>query len=133
MRDRPDRYVQQVFPVIELHNYVVRGPTSSAVELIANNALHAGIVMPEANAAVDGDQALEIRLWTGDEDKGMARWNPFKMLAELAELLATFGISLRRGDIVLAGSPLPLCTVNPGDSIRVSFPSVAEVTATLET
>ncbi len=133
LRDGPHRYVQQVFPVIELHNYVFRSPTSSAVELIANNALHAGIVMPQAKAEVRGDQALEIRLWIGDEDKGVAHWNPFRMLPKLAELLAAFGISLRRGDILLAGSPLPLFTVNPGDCIRVSCPSVAEVTATVET
>lgn len=132
LRDRPHRFVQQVFPVIELHNYVFRGPTSSAGELIANNALHAGVVMPEARAAVDGDQALEIRLWIGAEEKGAAHWNPFTTLVELAELLSEFGVRLRRGDIVLAGSPLPLYTVNPGDSIRAFFPSASEVAATVE-
>ena len=34
--------VGRVFPVIELHNHVLRGATKTASELIANNAIHAG-------------------------------------------------------------------------------------------
>ncbi len=36
--------VARVFPVIELHNHVMRGEQPSAGELIANNAIHAGFV-----------------------------------------------------------------------------------------
>ena len=36
--------VARVFPVIELHNRVMRGEQPSAGELIANNAIHAGFV-----------------------------------------------------------------------------------------
>ena len=38
-------FVESVFPVIELHNHVMRGKLPSAGELIANNALHAGFVV----------------------------------------------------------------------------------------
>ena len=36
--------ISRVFPVIELHNHVMRGQQASAGELIANNAIHAGFV-----------------------------------------------------------------------------------------
>ena len=36
--------ISRIFPVIELHNHVMRGQQSSAGELIANNAIHAGFV-----------------------------------------------------------------------------------------
>jgi len=36
--------VARIFPVIELHNLVMRGERPSAGELIANNAIHAGVV-----------------------------------------------------------------------------------------
>ena len=39
--------VARVFPVIELHNHVMRGEQPSAGELIANNAIHAGFVAGE--------------------------------------------------------------------------------------
>jgi 2-keto-4-pentenoate hydratase len=43
------------FVIIELHNYVFRGPIENrAAELVANNAIHAGVVLPaeETTAAV---------------------------------------------------------------------------------
>ena len=36
--------VSRVFPVIELHQYVTRAKNPNAAELIANNAMHAGVV-----------------------------------------------------------------------------------------
>jgi len=36
--------ISRVFPVIELHHFVIRGERPSAGELIANNAIHGGVV-----------------------------------------------------------------------------------------
>ena len=36
--------ISRIFPVIELHNHVMRGQQASAGELIANNAIHAGFI-----------------------------------------------------------------------------------------
>ncbi len=38
-----------VFPVIELHNFVFRAPKKSLSELIANNGLNKGIILPDQN------------------------------------------------------------------------------------
>jgi 2-keto-4-pentenoate hydratase len=62
--DEPTRIIGTVFPVIELHHHVIRGRGSAATELIANNAIHAGFVMPSQPAASWQDVCvdLEIRL-----------------------------------------------------------------------
>jgi 2-keto-4-pentenoate hydratase len=41
-----DAEIARIFPVIELHNYVFRSKTPNLQELIANNGLHAGVVLP---------------------------------------------------------------------------------------
>jgi 2-keto-4-pentenoate hydratase len=43
--------VEGWFPIIELHQYVFRGNRATATELIAGNAMHAGIVLPAASAS----------------------------------------------------------------------------------
>ncbi|MSV36341.1 MAG: hypothetical protein EXQ47_12205 [Bryobacterales bacterium] len=129
LRDIPRQYVSAVFPIIELHNYVVRGPELHAVELIANNAFHAGIVVPETNKVGVGPEVLEISVAINGEQMGVASLDPFSTLYELAQLLRVFGISLRQGQIVLTGSPLPLYPVDEGDGISISCSTVGEVTA----
>jgi hypothetical protein len=39
--------IESVFPVIELHDYVLRSPQPCCRELIANNGMHAGFVVAE--------------------------------------------------------------------------------------
>ena len=41
-----DGEIKTVFPVIELHNLIFRGERKSLSELIANNGLNAGVVLP---------------------------------------------------------------------------------------
>lgn len=42
----PAEVIFSAFPVIELHNYIFRNDPHTAQELIGNNAIHAGVVMP---------------------------------------------------------------------------------------
>ena len=50
LRNNPEVVARNV-TVIELHNYVFRGPASSrASELVANNAIHAGVVIADEEA-----------------------------------------------------------------------------------
>lgn len=133
LRDAPHEFVTSVFPVIELHNYVVRGRNPSAVEAIANNAFHAGVVAADRQPSMNKREPLEISVWINAEQQGVASADPFATLYTLAKLLAAVGINLRRDEIVLTGSPLPLCPVNPGENILVRCPTIAEVAATVET
>lgn len=116
------------FPVIELHNYVFRSEARRAQELIANNAIHAGVVMRESEAG-----AGEMRVMKNGETLGTA--GPvfaFDSLVMLARHLERRGQRLRGGQLILAGSPLPLYPVEARDRIAVVCEGTgAEVTATV--
>ena len=128
LRDHPERVISSGFAVIELHNYVFRNAPHNAQELIGNNAIHAGVVLPAAEQALRDPSALldaSIRVSRNGELLGSATGRalpegPFGGVLRLAEHLAKCGRSLRRGDLVLTGSPLPLYRVANGDRIEVN-------------
>lgn len=129
--------IDAAFPVIELHNYICRAPFSGrAQELIANNGLHAGVVLPESLSHFPSAEALlnetitvnrngtMLGTATGAELPG----GPIASVLWLAERLKAFEIGLRRGQIVLTGSPLPLFEASPGDRFEVKSGSLGNVT-----
>jgi 2-keto-4-pentenoate hydratase len=113
--------IGSVFPVIELHHYILPGHGHPAAALIASGGMHAGFVLPEQETtcagrvpAVDGlDVLIDDRLvgttrepWTMDGPVTTLRW--------LASRLAGWGLPLRRGQVILTGSALPLFPAGPG-------------------
>lgn len=111
--------IAAVFPVIELHNYVFRRASPTAEELIANNALHAGFVIGKARA---GWRSRSISVFRGCDLLGTATVKHDRLLASVravVEHLAASGVILRRDQIVLTGSPLPLYPAKPGDRFIV--------------
>jgi 2-keto-4-pentenoate hydratase len=123
-----------VVAVIELHNNVFHGATRTAEELIANNAMHAGVVLPLAR----GSKELEDRISVfrngdliGTATSGAIPGGPFASVLSVAQHLASSGRWLRRGDLVLTGSPLPLYPVVPGDCISVCTLHSGTVRATV--
>ena len=131
LSEDPARFVGSVFPVIELHHYIFRGPSPSAAEIVANNALQAGIVVPEGRVTAGAADPLDIRVTISDRVEETATVDPLETVYELASRLAVFGIKPRAGEILLTGSPLPLYPVVQGDGIQVQCPGVAAVTATV--
>lgn len=127
----PDQYIESVTPVIELHNFLFRGPKPFAGELIANNALNAGIVISQGDPVRFSTGELAIRVSIGTRVDDSACVDPLESLPELVARLASFGIRPRAGDILLTGSPLPLYPVGIGDRIHVSCDGAAEVSATV--
>lgn len=112
LRDHMDEAIAAWFPVIELHNYVFRRSPPTAVELVANNAIHAGVVLPaqETRHAADG---IEVSI--NDCLKGSSTARDFTSLLHLAGS----GWILKRGQLILTGTTLPLYPVVPGDRITV--------------
>jgi len=115
------------FPVIELHHFVFRAPKKSLTELIANNGINAGAVVPWHL------EATPLRQWTSAKtlsvsvngatiDTG-ALWampgGPTEALDWLRSDLGRFGGSIKPGDLVLAGTPLGLHPVKPGDHVVI--------------
>ena len=124
-----DGGIAAAFPVIELHQFVFRAPRKTLAELVANNGINAGVVIPEhleatsledwANAptlsiSVNGVNVETGALWA------MAGGAP-EALEWLRCDLRRFGEGLKPGDLVLAGTPLGLHPVQAGDHVAVSI------------
>lgn len=133
-----DGRIARVFPVLELHNYVFRGSPPTLQELVANNGIHAGVVLPRAEAPWPGEEALTGRL-TVEIDGACVEEGPMNgvpggpagSLRWLAAHLAGSGLSLRPGQLVLTGTPLGLIRVRPGASIRVTAEHLGAVEVTI--
>lgn len=131
--------VARVFPVIELHNHLMRGKQPSAGELIANNALHAGFVaghgfrrdelkdrqvLDEATLSISaGDQLL-------DRCAGPALVRTIvSSLRWLTEVIRSRGQRLDAGQIVLTGSLPSLIPIVEDCDVQVHAPPFGNVTA----
>jgi len=108
--------IADVVVAVELHNLVLRGGDPTGPELIANNAIHAGVVLspgiesPPAGTAVDLKlefDGVSIDAWSD------RRWpdDVLSALPWLARELARHGHRLEAGQLVLVGAwgpPRPL-------------------------
>lgn len=117
-----------MLPVIELHNFVFRGRSKTLVELVANNGLHAGVVLATAPWPVPMDGALPpaamaVRVGGVLMGEGSA-WphqdGPQASVSWLRSHLAARNMELAPGDLVLAGTPLGLYPVRPGNAVTVA-------------
>jgi 2-keto-4-pentenoate hydratase len=115
------------FPVIELHNFVFRAPRKTLVELVANNGLNAGIVLPGADwllsqkhLTADGFLTVHVndRLLSSGSLWPLAG-GPNASLSWLRHHLSKSGLALAPGQIVLAGTALGLYPVTRGDHVTV--------------
>lgn len=140
-RDLPDtclgedecwQAIGQVFPVIELHHYVMDGAGSPGPELIARNAMHAGFVLAEQSFPFGrGTVAPTLSIHIGGirvetvDDIGLIA-GVRQRLPWLAQRLAGCGLSLCAGQTILTGSPMPLLPVGPGCKIVVEAPPLGK-------
>ncbi len=137
LRQNPE-VLAEGFVVIELHNYVFRGSADQrAAELIANNAIHAGVVLPVEQTPLENAEVLSsatVRVLRNGEILGEAAGSelesgPMASVIRLAEHLEKYGRRLRRGQVVLTGSPLPLWRVAVGDIIEVQCDQLGKTAA----
>jgi 2-keto-4-pentenoate hydratase len=127
LRSRRGETIASAFGVIELHNYVFRNSPHTAQELIGNNAIHAGVVLPfEESRIHDPDDLLDQPLSVSKNGQPLGTatgralpGGPFGSLLRLVEHLERFGQILRRGQLILTGSALSLYRVSEGDHIEV--------------
>jgi 2-keto-4-pentenoate hydratase len=116
------------FPVIELHHFVFRAARKTLAELVANNGINAGAVVPQQLETTYLDhwksaKTLSVSINGKIIDAG-APWampgGPTESLDWLRSDLDRFGNAPRPGDLVLAGTPLGLHPVEPGDHVVIS-------------
>ncbi len=120
--------IAAVYPVIELHNLVLRGEPPRGHELIANNGILAGVVggerIADPSTPLTTDLALVFDGKTVDSWASL-RWpdDILSAIGWLAEKQAEAGRRLERGAMILTGAfgpPIPL-----EDKTRVDVTSSA--------
>jgi 2-keto-4-pentenoate hydratase len=121
--------IAAAFPVIELHHFVFRGPRKTLAELVANNGINAGIVIASRHTTMmledwATSRTLSVVVNGAMVDAGelwAMRDGALEAVEWLRHDLGRFGITLKPGDLVLAGTPLGLHPVKPGDDVIVSI------------
>ena len=127
--------IEGIYPLIEIHNLVFHGNEPYGPELLANNAIHAGLVLgSEAKLPID---KMETDLKLIYDNKIIDTWNnkmwPVDMLSELNWLIkeqAKNNNYLKKGDLILTGAygfPIP---INDKKLIEVTSSAFGDVKAT---
>ena len=129
--------IETIYPVIEIHNYVFNGDPPFGAELLANNAIHAGVVIGTQNSGNTSDQDTDLSLLF-DRDKidtwTKKRW-PHDILSEVEWLVKEqekSGNVLKKGDLILTGAfglPVP---INDTNLIEVTSSLFGNVSAVFE-
>ena len=116
--------IESVFPVIELHHYVLPENGHPLTALIASGGIHAGLVLPAQEMTCSSRIPVVTELSVTINDRLAGRtgepWTmggPATALRWLTVRLAEQGLPLRQGQVILAGSALPLFPVDPGSRV----------------
>jgi 2-keto-4-pentenoate hydratase len=103
-------------------------------DTIADNASSAGFVLGAARVKpADVDlTAIPVRMLRNDEEVGIGRsdavlGNPLTSVAWLARKVASFGVRLKAGHVILPGSCTRAIDARGGDEFRAEFGPLGEV------
>ena len=108
--------IESIYPLIEIHNLVFHGDAPYGAELLANNAIHAGVILGPKNNLPNNNQITDLKLIY--DKKIIDSWSnkkwPRDMLSEVTWLVneqAKIGSVLKKGDLILTGAygfPVPI-------------------------
>lgn len=124
-----DGDIAAAFPVIELHQFVFRAPRKTLAELVANNGINVGAVIPQDLGEASlrdwtNARTLSISISGATVESG-GLWAMAGGAQEAIEWLRgdlrRFGQALKPGDLVLGGTPLGLHPVQAGDHVVISI------------
>jgi 2-keto-4-pentenoate hydratase len=131
------RATESVAPSIELIDSRIEGWNIRIGDTIADNASSAGYVLgPERVRPADLDlAAIEARLSCNGEQVAEGRsdavlGNPVVAVAWLARKVASFGVTLEAGHVVLPGSVHRALDVHPGDEFEAVLDGLGTVSLT---
>tara|TARA_A100001015_G_scaffold225599_1_gene254672 strand:- start:70 stop:852 length:783 start_codon:yes stop_codon:yes gene_type:complete len=127
--------VQSIYPLIEIHNLIFNGNEPHGAELLANNAIHAGVILGQENKVPNSNEITDLKLIYDNEvvDKWIDKKWPFAMLGEIEWLVkdkAKTNNILKKNDLILTGAygfPVP---INEKRLIEVSSSVFGYVTST---
>ena len=108
--------INSIHPLIEIHNLVFHGDAPHGAELLANNAIHAGVVLGPKNKLPNNNQITDLKLIYDKEivDTWSNKKWPHDMLSEVMWLVkeqAKTKNILKKGNLILTGAygfPVPI-------------------------
>ena len=108
--------IESIYPLIEIHNLIFHGEAPHGSELLANNAIHAGIVLGLENKFPKSNQITDLKLIY--DNKIIDVWTnkiwPKDMLSEIGWLVkeqSKINNILKKGNLILIGAygfPVPI-------------------------
>ena len=108
--------IETIHPIIEIHNLVYNGEPPHGAELLANNAIHAGVVIGDPIKEKMSLHITDLQLIFDNEviDTWSDKKWPNDMLSELEWLIreqSKIGNILKKGNLILTGAygfPVPI-------------------------
>ena len=126
--------IEGIYPLIEIHNLVFHGKEPYGAELLANNAIHAGVVLGLETKLPTNKSETDLKLIYDNEiiDTWINKKWPVDMLSEVNWLVkeqAKSNNHLKKCDLILTGAygfPVP---INDKKIIEVTSSAFGEVKA----
>ena len=126
--------IESIHPLIEIHNLVFYGDAPHGAELLANNAIHAGVILGPETKLPKNNQTTDLKLIYDKEivDAWSNKKWPHDMLSEVAWLVkeqAKINNILKKSDLILTGAygfPIP---INEKKVIEVTSSAFGDVKA----
>ena len=127
--------IESICPLIEIHNLIFHGNEPYGAELLANNAIHAGIVLGSKTKFPRNKTETDLKLIYDKKiiDTWVNKIWPIDMLSEVEWLIkkqAKINNYLKKGDLILTGAygfPVP---INDSKLIMVTSSAFGGVKAT---
>ena len=127
--------IDSIYPLIEIHNLIFYGDEPHGAELLANNAIHAGVILGPKNKVPKNKIETDLKLIYDQEI--IDTWNdkswPSDILSQVQWLIKEKGKNnniLRKGNLILTGAygfPVP---INEKKIIEVTSSAFGGVKAT---
>jgi 2-keto-4-pentenoate hydratase len=132
------RAVAAIYPALEIPDSPIDGKLT-AVDMAAANAAGAGYVLGD-RFAIDADfdlASIELTMHQNGAAKasGMSSvcmGDPLNVVIWLAKKLGDAGIPMRAGQIVFAGSLVPILAAEPGDSFEATAGALGSVSVSFD-
>ena len=129
--------IEGIYPLIEIHNLVFYGNEPHGAELLANNAIHAGVVLGSETKLPQDKIETDLKLIYDKEviDIWTNKIWPLDMLSEIEWLIkeqAKKNNFLRKGNLILTGAygfPMP---INDKKLVEVTSSAFGDVIATFD-
>jgi 2-keto-4-pentenoate hydratase len=125
-----------VVPAMEIINLCITRTPWNALEVIATNAVHGGLVLGGQMTPLDGlnlryeGMVAEVDGEPVGSGAGVeVLGHPAAAVAWLANKLGEFELALHPGDIVLSGSIIHMLEVKAGQTVKMTFSRIGSVGA----